>query len=117
MVAQNTDGRGRKGAHDLFELVEIQLAVADEISGDEDQIRFRLVGQFDRRTLYFHGGHSPHMQVGEMRDSQSLKTGDVRARSSEASNDEAALGFMRGPASQSAPSTHRLPRAPRRTRS
>ena len=34
MVTQHADDRRAEGAHQLDELVEIELAVADEISGD-----------------------------------------------------------------------------------
>ncbi len=83
MVAQHADHGRAEGAHQLDELVEIELAVADEIPGNHHQVRALGVGQSNRLALNCKRCHPAHMLVREVRDANRLHGAGIRSRAGE----------------------------------
>jgi hypothetical protein len=78
VVAQHADdGRG-EAAHHLHQLVEIRLAVAHEVAGDDDEVGLLRVGERHGGHLHRHGRHAPHVLVGEVRHAQPIELLHVR---------------------------------------
>ena len=52
MIAEHSDHRRLEALHQLVELVEIELAVADEVAGQQHEIRLLRVGHLDGGALH-----------------------------------------------------------------
>ena len=70
VVAEHGDNRRLEGAHHIAELVEIELAVADEVAGQQHDVGLLRVRHLDGRHLHFHGRDTADVQVGQVRDAQ-----------------------------------------------
>ena len=121
VIAQHRDHRRLEPAHELGEIVEIELAVADEVAGEQHQIRLLRVGHLDGGALHLHRRDTADVLIGQVRDAQMRRSArDTRPdpRSAGARCDEAATpGSALG-----SPLSLRLPlfsrqRRPRRRRS
>ena len=66
-----SEGRKHGGvdlADDLGEVVEIHLAVANEVTADDDEVRLARIGHRDRVVLDLHRRDATDVQVGQVPD-------------------------------------------------
>ena len=66
MVAQDAEDRRSNAFDDALKLIEVPLSVRNEITRDGNEIGPLPIGELDRNALDPHGGHAPHVQVGEV---------------------------------------------------
>jgi hypothetical protein len=70
VVAQHRDGGRLKASHHFRQLVQVKLAVADEIAGQQDEVGLFAIGQLDGGALHFHRRHAADVLIGEVGDAQ-----------------------------------------------
>ncbi len=89
VVAQHRQHRRGELAHQGGQLVEVDLAVADEVAGDDHQVGPFGVGQRHRLPLYVERGHPSHVDVGQVGDADVVQPAHIAAGSGEAADPDA----------------------------
>ena len=88
VVAEHRDHRRLEAAHHLGQLIEVELAVADEVAGEQHQVRLLGVGHLDRGALHLDRRDAADVLIGQVRDAQvrrsdrDTSTGPAKRRSS-----------------------------------
>jgi hypothetical protein len=68
VVPQYGEDRRINLADHVGEVVEVDLAMADEVPADDYEVGFGCIGHRDGIVLDGHRGHATHVQVGQVRD-------------------------------------------------
>jgi hypothetical protein len=68
VIAHDGEHRRVELADDIRQIVEIHLAVADEVAANDYDVRLARVGHRNRVVLDLHGRDPADVQVGQVRD-------------------------------------------------
>jgi hypothetical protein len=77
MIAENGDDRCFEATNDLFEGVEVQLAVADKVAGEDDEVWMLCVRDCSGGALDRHRCDTAHVQIGEVSHPEVIDLIDV----------------------------------------
>ena len=115
VVPEHGDHRRLEQTDHLGQLIKVELAVADEVTGEQHEIGVLGVGHLDGGSLHLERRDAADVQVGEVRDPQMAHLTAVGRRPGEAAQrDAVTAGAVRGaPAGVRAARSH--PRGPGRS--
>jgi len=92
VVAEDGHHGGVEALYEFFEAIEVALAVADEIAGEQDEIGLFVVRQIDGGELDGPGGDAADVEIGEVCDAQVRELLGVAGGACEAADLDAATG-------------------------
>jgi len=97
VVAEHGEHRRLERSHHLRELIEVGLAVADEVAGDEHHVRALGVGHLDRGLLHLDRRDPPDVLIGDVGDAEVRHLIAVDGRAGETAEvDPVPAGIGRG---------------------
>ena len=75
VVAEHGHDRRLEQPDHLGQLIQVELAVTDEVAGEEDQVGVLGVGHLDRGPLHLERRDAADVQIGQVRDPQVARPG------------------------------------------